>query len=47
MINRIKWNENDENECHIIWEGEIKNSKLGKWTKIEVNDESETIRTLT
>lgn len=47
MLNRIKWNEKDDNYCELMWEGEIENSKIGKWRTIEVGDESDTIRALT
>lgn len=47
MLNRIRWNEDPENGCKLLWEGQIDNSRLGKWRTCEVGDQSETIRILT
>lgn len=47
MLNRIKWNEDSENGCKLLWEGQIDNSRIGKWRTYEIGDQSETIRILT
>jgi U4/U6 small nuclear ribonucleoprotein PRP3 len=48
MLKRINWSQNElNNSCKLIWEGEIEGSTAGKWRMHEVNDEVEGIRLLT
>ena len=38
LLNRIKWGEDEGNQCVLVWEGEVDNTTLGKWKVHDVGD---------